>query len=353
MLRDSTLQTVFDLLNEQKIPYHFNESKNRLSINGTYALFRSAEKPDRLRGPNLNWFWLDEAALMRAKVWKVVIGRIRIGDIPRGWITTTPNGFNWVYDVFAAEVRKNYRYFRASTRDNYHLPPDYIEDLLANYSEEFAAQEVDGNFVASEGLIYKEFNAGVHVCDPFTIPMHWRRVRAIDYGYTNPFVCLWSAIDEDGRLVIYDEYYRRRDLIENHARKIKERKGRFMWTVADHSAQENAEMQNQGVPTVNANKQVRAGIQKVKARLKVQGDGRPRLRVFSTCVNTIKEFGSYHWPEGSQGKNEHEEPVKEYDHAMDALRYTAMRIDINVTPPMKPEATKTKPVSARYRERRY
>jgi PBSX family phage terminase large subunit len=353
MLRDSTLQTVYDLLEAQGVRYKFNEAKNKLAINGTYALFRSAEKPDRLRGPNLNWVWLDEAALMRFKVWQVCLGRIRIGQNPQMWATTTPNGFNWLYDVFAARVRPNYKFFRASTRDNPHLPEDYVADLIENYSDEFAAQEIDGNFVAAEGLVYKEFNAGTHVVEPFKIPDHWRRYRAIDYGFKNPFVCLWFAVDGDGRAFIYDEHYQSRELIEYHARKIKERQGVFGWTVADTGAQENAEMQSRGIYTTNAIKHVRSGIQKVKARLSVQADGRPRLFVFSGCVHTIKEFGSYHWPPETQGKNEHEEPVKEHDHAMDTIRYFSEKIDGPQIEPLKNTVTKSKPVSAGYRERRF
>jgi phage terminase large subunit len=54
----------------------------------------------------------------------------------------------------------------------------------------------------------------------------------------------------------------------------------------------------------------------------VQGDNRPRLTVDPSCVETINEFESYVW------KPEKDEPVKENDHAMDALRYGINAIDI-------------------------
>jgi phage terminase large subunit len=61
------------------------------------------------------------------------------------------------------------------------------------------------------------------------------------------------------------------------------------------------------------------GIHRVKAALQVAGDGRPRLTVAPTCVNTIAEFESYVWKEGRAGMRD--EPEKVNDHAMDALRY--------------------------------
>jgi phage terminase large subunit len=53
----------------------------------------------------------------------------------------------------------------------------------------------------------------------------------------------------------------------------------------------------------------------VQDLLKIQGDGKPRLTVDPSCVNVINEFESYTW------KPEKDEPVKENDHAMDAVRY--------------------------------
>jgi hypothetical protein len=161
--------------------------------------------------------------------------------------------------------------------------------LIDNYSEEFARQEIDGDFVAFEGLVYSEFSPGVHIVQPFEIPDHWRKVRAIDYGYQNPFACIWGALDEDNRLYIYDEYYKTKTLLSRHAEAIKERKGKFEFTVADHDAQDNAEMLACGVGTTRAKKDVMLGIQKVKGRLKVQADGKPLSRAIPSKG---QEFGA-------------------------------------------------------------
>lgn len=321
MLRDATQHTMFGILREAGVDFSFNKNEQEAVIAGHRVLFRTGDHPDRLRGPNLSWAWIDEAAMQKAAVWEITLGRLRIGK-PSAWVTGTPAGFNWVYDRWTGED-PNYELINASTADNIYLPPEYIVDLQASYSGEFAAQELHGQFVAFEGLVYDEFRTGTHVAS-LSPPEDWRRVRAIDFGYTNPFVCLWGAVDEDGRLYIYDEYYKRRELMEYHAAQINAR-GEAEWTVSDHDAQDVAELRKHNIATIKAKKDVMAGIQKVKARLMVQADGRPRLFIHERCVNLLREIGQYRW------KDDKEEPVKENDHAMDALRYMVMQLDPTTT----------------------
>lgn len=331
MLRDATQKTLFDLCERLGVPVTFWKGEERARIGGVNVYFRSSDYPDRLRGPNLGWGWLDEGAMAVERTWQVLLGRLRVGN-PRAWVTTTPAGFNWVWKYFVSEKRDNYEAFYASTRENRFLPAGYLADLIANYTAEFARQEIDGAFVAFEGLVYSEMRPDLHVVKPFKIPEDWQRVRAVDFGFTNPFVCLWGAVDPDGRLYVYDEHYRRRELIKDHADAIKRREDQIQWTVADHDAQDAAELASCGVHTTPAQKAVLVGIQKVKSRLAVQADGKPRLFFFDTVVNTQKEVGMYRWADKAAGKNDKEEPIKESDHAMDALRYMVMQLDNSTLP---------------------
>ena len=317
MLRDATQHTFFELLDEAAISYEFNKGDQEAILFGHRILFRSADHPERLRGTNLTWAWLDEGAMMRSSVWDIVLGRLRIGD-RTAFVTTTPAGFNWVYDRANGD-RDEYEFIRARTQDNVHLPTDYVQDLTATYTGEFAAQELEGEFVAFEGLIYSDFRQGVHISEA---EPKGQKVCAIDFGYTNPFVALWGSVDEDGRLHIYDEHYKRRELMEYHAEQILSR-GECEWYVADHDAQDVAELRAYDIPTAPAKKAVLAGIQKVMSRLIVQPDGRPRLTIHPRCVNLLREIGTYRWREQSSK----EEPVKENDHAMDALRYMVMQLE--------------------------
>lgn len=319
MLRDATQHTLFGLLNEAGVKYEFNKVENECRILGHRIIFRTGDNPDRLRGPNMTWAWLDEAAMQKPGVWDIILGRLRVGK-PSAWITGTPAGYNWVHQRWTAGDEQ-YQLINASTADNTYLPAEYIADLEASYSGEFAAQELRGQFVAFEGLIYTEFDRGLHVRD-FEVGEGWQRIRSIDFGYTNPFVCLWGAVDHDGRLYVWDEHYRRRALMSEHAEAIRAR-GPVDLSVADHDAQDVAELREHDIDSSRAKKDVMLGIQKVKARFEPQADGKPRLFIHGRCVNLLKEIGAYRWRENAAK----EEPVKENDHAMDALRYMVMALD--------------------------
>ena len=325
MLRDVTQRTFFEIADRFNVRYTYHKSEERVEIGGALVLFRSTDTPERLRGPNLNWAYLDEAAQMIHKTWLIIIGRLRIGS-PSAWITTTPAGYNWVYRQWVDSKDPAYEMIHAPTVDNTFLHPGYLADLKANYVGEFARQEIEGDFVAFEGLVYPNFRREMHVKD-VEIKGGWTWCRSVDYGYTNPFVCLWGAIDEDGRLYVVDEHYRPKMLIREHAEAIKRRKGNYAFTAADHDAQDNAEMVACGVSTRNAQKDVLVGIQKVMARFEPAGDNRPRLFISSRCSNLLRELGMYRWSQTKEGRNDKEEPVKENDHAMDALRYMVMELD--------------------------
>lgn len=201
-----------------------------------------------------------------------------------------------------------------------------------------------GRWVAAEGVVYEGFERGVHVVPAFVIPREWRRFRAIDFGFTNPFVCQWWAMDPDGRLYLYREIYRTGVLVEDHARAIVRASAgeRYEVTVADHDAEDRATLARYGVHTIPAFKAITPGIQAVAARLARAADGRARMFVLEgaplerdrslaearrpTC--TAEEFEVYSWPKAAaSGKPEKEEPVKEHDHGMDAARYLVAHVD--------------------------
>ncbi len=211
--------------------------------------------------------------------------------------------------------------------DNPYLPADYVEGLKANTPQGmWYERAINGAWVAAEGLVYALFDREVHVVEPFTPPADWKRIRAIDFGYTNPFVCLWGAVDYDGRLYVYDEHYQAAALIKDHAAAIHER-GSVSWTTADHDAQERAELNAKGVPTTAAIKEISLGLQRVAERLVVLPDGYPRLFISGVCVNLLRELGQYVWEPVKDGKPVKEKPYDKNNHAMDALRYMVMALD--------------------------
>lgn len=327
MLRDATRRTFLDVCPQELIE-GFHKTENRVTLlGGSEILFRSADEPDRLRGPNLAWVYVDEAAMVAHQAWRILIGRLRqAGYEPRAWITTTPKGRNWVWQEWVERGdRENYELIRCSSRENPHLPPDFIRDLEASYSGVFARQEIEGEFVGFEGLVYDNFSRDVHVAEPpaGAIKEH---IAGVDWGYTNPAVVLVVGIDGDGRMWVVDEFYQRRVMIEQQIAAAQEFQRRYnvqRFLCDPSEPQFIAKFQQAGLPAIAGDNALRPGIAAVYSRLAVQDDGKPRLFVSPRCVNLIVEFENYRYPE-QKGEIVKETPLKAFDHALDALRYAVM-----------------------------
>ena len=174
-----------------------------------------------------------------------------------------------------------------------------------------------GQWATAEGAVYDTFDRAVHVQKCKRDEMQ-HGYMAMDEGYTNPAVVLDVGEDSDGRWHVFREFYRRgvlqSDVVAQAAQWHAEHPAMLI-AVDAAAAGLTAEMRNVGLPAVAAKGRVLDGIRAVQDRLKVAGDGRPRLTVDPDCINLINEFESYAW------KPERDEPVKENDHALDSIRY--------------------------------
>ena len=152
--------------------------------------FRSGDDPDRLRGPNMSGAVLEEASLMSEEVWEIMIACLREGG-ELGWmrLAFTPKGkSHWTYSLFydaddgGHVLRPNRALVRARSDDNPFLPEGYAENLRDNYTTALASQEVDGEFVDVEGLLFKR--TWFTDCDPSEVPPRAKRVRYWDKAGT-------------------------------------------------------------------------------------------------------------------------------------------------------------------------
>jgi phage terminase large subunit len=210
--------------------------------------------------------------------------------------------------------------FKASTKDNPYLSPEFVASLEQAYTGDFARQELYGEFVSFEGLVYDEFSRDVHVVD--SVPdrlSNW--IVGADEGYTNPTVLLAVGFDGDGRAYIVSEWYMRQVLQDEVLDEAWQLHKAYhpVFKVDPSAAGMIAAMGQRGILAEGARTEVMDGIRQVKARLARAGDGKPRLFVHSSCVNTIAEFESYCWKKVRDSYTD--QPEKQNDHAMDSVRY--------------------------------
>ena len=169
MMRDTMLPTLIEQYDNLGIPYTLKRAEMIMDfpeMNSSMFL-RSADNPVRLKGLNLGWCIIDEAAICKSEVWDVMISRTRDkkATFPQICITTTPEGFNWVYDLFS-DPQDGYETVHADTRQNKHLPSEYISDLEESYDKKLVQAYLEGKFVSlGVGVVYHSFDRTVHVVD--------------------------------------------------------------------------------------------------------------------------------------------------------------------------------------------
>lgn len=86
-----------------------------------------------------------------------------------------------------------------------------------------------------------------------------------------------------------------------------------------------AELRKHGYSVIKAKNDVEDGIRVVGTKLNQE-----KILFSDICENTIKEFASYIWDEKAAEHGE-DKPMKQFDHAMDSLRYFVYTILNNQT----------------------
>ncbi|HIJ66902.1 MAG TPA: hypothetical protein HPP87_01060 [Planctomycetes bacterium] len=185
-----------------------------------------------------------------------------------------------------------------------------------------------------ENVVFAEFDPALHV-EPVDYDRDLPLYRALDFGFVNPFVCLWLQVDSSGCVRVIDEYVRSRAAVNVHADEIKRRtpcsEERVAATFCDPAgAGRNdvtgtssvKELRSMGIRTRYRRSNILAGIELIRRALRA-GDGASRLVISPRCVRLIEALQCYHYPDTATSGPDAELPLKDgvYDHPIDALRY--------------------------------
>lgn len=288
--------------------------------------------------------WMEEATGFTENDFNEVSARIR--GKAASWrqivLTTNPDTpSHWIYKRLIQGGEASVYYSGAT--DNTYNPNDYI-DTLRSLTGVLGLRLRDGQWIQAEGAVYEEFSDQVHVVDTFDTKYITRYVAGVDWGYTNPGVILVFAVDGDERMTLVHEVYRTKRLIEWWTAKAVELERQYGIEAFYCDPAEPAyiaQFQQAGVSAVEAVNDIRPGIDAVKQRLAVAGDGRPRLRFLRSAnsdtdpdlelakkpLGVRDEITAYVYPKAADGKPVKEIPVDDNNHGMDAMRYAVMGID--------------------------
>jgi len=311
--------------------------------NGSVIVVAGLDDPAKVMSAEYDLIYVMEATEVTEHAWETLTARLRNGVVPFQQIIGDCNPDAPTHWLKRRADRGATVMLESRHEDNPSVTAQYLAVLDSLTGVRYLRLR-KGIWAAAEGLVYDDWNTAVHLTDRFDIPPSWRKLRVIDFGYTNPFVCQWWALDGDSRMYLYRELYMTQRTVDEHATQILAlSKGEtYIATVADHDAEDRATLAKRGIVTIPAYKAVSRGIQAVQGRLRPAGDGRPRLfflrdslierderlsEMKKPCC-TAEEFDGYVWPKGQDGRALKEEPVKEDDHGMDACRYAVASRDL-------------------------
>ena len=304
----------------------------------------------RYQGQAYSFIGFDEITHLPTEfAWNYLASRLRTTDSEiETYMRCTANpggaGANWVKKRYIdpAPPNESFRgadgltrkFIPARLQDNPYLAKDgRYEQMLNALPPTQRQQLLDGNWDVAEGAAFTEFTPFDHVITPFEIPIHWERSKGIDYGYASESACVWGAVDpSDGTLIIYRELYRKGLLGTELAGMLTEMEmedpfsvqgvlDTACWSRTGTTGPTVGEtLQRAGHKLRRADKNRIQGKIQIHEYLKLTQSGRPKIQIFNTCPNLIRELQSI-----PLDKTKPEDvDTHASDHAYDALRYLIM-----------------------------
>ena len=304
----------------------------------------------RYQGQAYSWIGFDEITHLPTEfAWNYLASRLRTTDseiTPYLRCTANPGGVgaHWVKKRYISPAPPNEsfdgddglsrKFIPARLDDNPYLSEDgRYEQMLKALPDVQRRQLLEGNWEITEGAAFTEFDPNVHVVIPFEIPVGWERIKGIDYGYASESACVWGAVDPtDGTLIIYRELYQKNLTGVDLAQVITNMEvydpysvqgvlDTAAWARTGTTGPTVGEtLQRAGHKLRRADKNRSQGKIQVHEYLKVQQSGRPRLQIFNTCPNLIRELTGIPLDKSNPEDVDTHAP----DHAYDALRYLIM-----------------------------
>lgn len=244
----------------------------------------------------------------------------------------------------------------AKLADNPYLvenDPDYIQRLMLLPPND-RLRYLEGIWDTFEGQVFAELNTEIHKIDPFDIPPEWKRYRCFDWGYSSPFTVQWFAVDYDGRLYLYREWYgAQKDEIKRKHVGLKMNASEIARGIFEREREEKEkgikvapgpadpaiwskrrdaksgvvgpsvadEMMSEGITWLKADNDRILGKQQFHTRLALDENGHPNIYIFSDCEHWWRTLPMLREDPSNPEDVDHEDAE---DHDYDCTRYMCM-----------------------------
>ena len=270
----------------------------------------------RARGFTAYGAYVNEASLANEEVFKEIISRCS-GDGARIlWDSNPDNPNHWLNTDYINNEDDDIVDFRFQLDDNTFLSERYRESIKsATPTGKFYDRDILGLWTVAEGAIYSDFDKEIHVIDKpkYDIVEYY---AGVDWGYYHYGSIVILGEDEAGNTYILDgiaEQYKEIDWWVERAKEFQGIYGDMMFYADSARPEHVARFKRDKLRTINADKSVIAGIEEVAKRFKEE-----RLFYIKGSLPRFEdEIYNYRWKPNST----RDEPIKEYDDVLDAIRY--------------------------------
>jgi len=327
-LKRNVIKPMLQILNTWHWPYNYNRSENYIDIGlNTYYLFGASTEAsqDVLQGLTAAGAYGDEAPLFPRNFLDQMIGRCSV-EGAKIFLNDNPQGpYHYFKTEFIDKAVEKFIYYLHFTMDDNLTLSEKVKDRYKRmFSGVFFKRYILGLWVMAEGIIYGMFDEKRHVMNTATIKSFDQNYISIDYGVYNAFSAgLWglnSSIwhrmkeyyysgKESGKQLDNEEYYKK--IVELAGNRnirgliIDPSASSFISTIKKYGK----------FNVIKAKNDVSEGIENTSTAL-----NEDKIKIDSSCKDTIKEFHTYSWDEKASLRGE-DKPIKEFDHAMDDIRY--------------------------------
>ena len=312
----SSLQSQFGI----ELPVYRHGHYHLFGVDIVPAYTGSARGMNAIRGMTSYGAYVNETSLSTHDVFQEILDRCSVPNARVLCDTNPDNPQHWLkvdYIDKSNEPKNRIKAFHFTIDDNPTLDPTYVSTLKAvTPSGMYYDRSILGLWVTGEGAIYKDFDERKMVINRDKLPNDLTYMAGVDWGFDHPTAIEVIGHDDKGNYYLVDEAYGRHQQVNPHwinvAQKFRKKYGLSMPFYADTARTEH--VRNFKDHHINANfgyKNVLDGIERVAALIKQH----KFYVVDGAAPNFINEIYQYVWDEKTGA------PVKEHDHAQDAVRY--------------------------------
>lgn len=327
-LKRNVLDPMRDIFGEAYISAVYGDGEVRLFGRRCYIVGANDERAvTKIQGLTLSYAYGDEVTTWPESFFQMLKSRLSVPGAKFDGTCNPESPYHWLKEFIDTANNLNHFHFRLD--DNMFLDPDFVTAIKSEYVGMWYQRYILGQWCMAEGLVYDVFDESMIVDK---LPSILRVHIGVDYGVSNPTAFIMLGEGADGNLYVMREYYygskgkniqSRRTAIDHANQMVDFLAGqRAEWIFVDPSAIEfitqlwRMKGKHPNFSRVaNAYNDVANGIRRVASLF-----GGGRLKIHRSCSNLIKELQNYVWDEKATQRGE-DKPIKDNDHACDALRY--------------------------------